>query len=81
MAKDMDAWGVTTDMRGHLFICDHENDCVQMFSTDGKYMGALLKKQLGFGKPREILWCESSSCFVVAHETRDYYNVSVLKIL
>ena len=35
---------VTTDEEGHLFVCDDYNDCLQMFSTDGRYLGAMLRQ-------------------------------------
>ena len=41
MLTEMRACGVTSDGHGHLFICDSNNKCVQIFSVDGVYMRAL----------------------------------------
>ena len=30
--------GITTDGRGHLFICDIFNECIQILDTDGTYL-------------------------------------------
>ena len=66
MRKKMNAWGVTSDNSGHLFVCDADNKCVQMFSvTDGTYHGPVIKPgDLGIGKPCRICWCEEVSSSV-----------------
>ena len=72
--------GVTTDGNGHLFVCDINNACVQIFSTDGTYMGPLIKKgQQGLGCPEWICWCEASSSLVVSHtdENQSDSNVKI----
>ena len=58
----MDALGVTTDGRGHLFIADfgYGNDCIQMFSTAGRYLGCLIKDE-DLGSPSRIKYCEETS--------------------
>ena len=72
--------GVTYDRRGHLFVCDKVNSCIQKFSIDGQYLGILLlgekvergvivqKGEKGLGTPRWIRWSKKSSSIVVVHE-------------
>ena len=38
------AKGLATDGRGHVFVCDSNNKCVQMFSADGKFIRTLLRE-------------------------------------
>ena len=33
MSHQMKLSGVTTDGRGHLFVCDGDNSCIQMFQS------------------------------------------------
>ena len=41
MSEELVAHGVATDGIGHLFVGDQHNKCIQIFSVDGRYMGAL----------------------------------------
>ena len=65
----IDSWGVAADGdHNRILVCDHNNSCVQMFSADGEYLGALLKEgEHGVGKAGWISWRMSSSSFIVAH--------------
>ena len=48
------AMGVTTDERGHLFVTDHYNHRIQMFSvSDGQYLGCLV---IGAEINRGLCW-------------------------
>ena len=79
MKKPIGAQGVTTDGRGHLFVCDAHNAAVQMFSVaEGKYIRALLNEGMqGFGTPRLVRWCRNTSSLVVVHITdTTKYNIS-----
>ena len=71
MKKPIGAQGVTTDGRGHLFVCDVHNACVQMFSVaDARYMGTVLKDcAQDIGTPRLIRWCKNTLSLVVVHMT------------
>ena len=82
MEHRMSPWGVTTDGRGHLFICDMRNECIQVFSvSDGKYQGCVLRKgQKGLGVPRCIRWYHENSSLVVAHKEGNKRNISVIRI-
>ena len=81
MERDMSVWGATTDGHGHLFVCDINNSCVQMFSAGGRYMGALLKGgDQGLAQPWLIRWCEKTSSLVVVHIMQRKYQISVIRV-
>ena len=85
MPRDICFTGVTTDGNGHLFVCDVNNACVQMFSTDGAYTGPLIKEgEQGLGCPEWIRWCTASSSLVVSHTDKEQrgsnVKISVLKL-
>ena len=65
--KVMNACGVATDRRGHIFVCDSANKCIQLFSPDGRYLGEAFRKQ-GRGRPDQIRWFEHVSRLVVTYE-------------
>ena len=74
----IDPWGVAADGdHNRILVCDHNNSCVQMFSADGQYLGALLKEgERGVGKPGWISWRMSSSSFIVAHFKNEQWHIS-----
>ena len=52
--KGKDIQGVTTDGRGHLFVCNSDKGCVQVYTTDGQYLGVLISEgDGGLGKTDE----------------------------
>ena len=69
MNKVIKAQGLTTDDQGHLFVCDENNKCVQMFNVaDGRYLGTVIKEgEQGLGQPCVITWCSRMSSLVVIH--------------
>ena len=82
MTSDLDAWGITTDGYGHLFICDWANSSVQMFTVDGVYLGPVLKEgEQGLGTQGRIHWCKSLSSFVVAHKKKECWEISLVEVL
>ena len=83
MDKEMEAQGVTTDGRGHLFVCDGNpgNGCVQMFSSGGRYLGYLLREgEADLGEPSRIQWNQETSSLVVAHRLNWRWIVSVVAV-
>ena len=74
MRKESSLWGATTDSRGHLLVCDTENRCIQMLSSDGKYMGAIFTEgEQGLGQPWRIHWCKDEPiCFIVHKKDQDW---------
>ena len=76
--KKMNAFGITADGRGHLFVCDMSNGCIHVFSTGGVYLGELNGSRIGV--PRCIRWCSETSSIVVAHKKDDKRIISVIYV-
>lgn len=76
------AQAVTTDGKGHLFVCDTKGKCIHVFSGAGEFISTIAQSTtLGIGTPVMIDWSEGMSSLVVAH-TNDYdkYSISVINI-
>ena len=81
--KDICGVAVTSDGNGHLFVCDTNNNCVQMFSADGSYQGRLeIADQERPGELKTIRWCSSSSSLIVIHKRdgQQHDNISSVKL-
>ena len=76
MQKWMTAHGIDTDERGHLFVCDTNNQCIHMFSLNGAYLGVLLKSEDRLGIPLKICWCRETSSAAVLHHKNNRCFVS-----
>ena len=75
----LDLSGVTTDGRGHLFACDLNHACVQIFSvSNGKYLGRLPNFGRVLGHPVMVRWCHNKSILLVVHKKRNQYHLTVL---
>ena len=73
--------GVTTDERGHLYVSDWKNECIQMFSvSDGLYMGYLLKYWEIAGNPEAIRWCITSSSLVLNVMVKGKLHLKVINV-
>ena len=81
MDKAIKATGVTADDDGHIFVCDDNNECIQMFHVaDGRYLGTLIQKgEKGLGNPCRIRWCNRISSFVIIHGKNGRWWISVYK--
>ena len=87
--KEIAPCGVLTDGRGHLLVSDLNNAALQMFSSDGKYLGVAIRAgEQGLGSPWFFNWCEQISSFAVVHRHHDasastsenaFQEISVLK--
>ena len=80
---EMYARSVTADNRGHLFVCDTNNDCIQVFTTmDGEYQGVAFKEgEQGLGEPKRIRWCQTLSSLIIAHQENDSKcSISIVKL-
>ena len=76
----MNAVGITTDGRGQLFVCDTNNSCIQMFSTDGTFLGTVLKSgEERFGIPRKIGWCNKRKSAVIAHDKHGLCSIGAFQ--
>ena len=83
MACRIEPQGLTTDGRGHLFVCDTFNSCIQMFSADGTYLHPLLSQgEQGLGQPWGVRWSKSTQSLVVVHKIENHiiYHVSIIKV-
>ena len=84
MEKPIDASGVATDGRGHLFVGDYMNGnrCIQMFSvSDGQDLGCLMTDVETLGDPGRICWCEKTFSLVVACLLKNKRHFCVIKFL
>ena len=83
MDKELEAFGVTTDGSGHLFVCDwiNGNRCIQMFAvSNGQYLGCLMKDMKALGDPGKIWWCEKTRTLVAACELKAKWCIYVIDI-
>ena len=82
MENLMDVRSVAADGRGHLFVCDFNNNAIQMFSvSDGQYLGCLVReREKNLGKPAKISYCEMKSSLVVAHLVDRKWVISVIRL-
>ena len=83
MEKTIDASGVVTDGRGHLFVGDYEkgNRCIQMFLVaDDQYLGCFMKDKETFGYPGRLCWCEKTSSLVAACLLKNKWHFCVINL-
>ena len=82
MENDMEASGVTTDGRGHLFVGDKGgNKSIQMFSvSDGRYLGCLIKDVHAHGAPARVCWCDSKSSLVTMFVCKGKWHLKVINV-
>ena len=83
MSQEMNAYGVTMDGRGHLFVCDGNNCCVQMFSVDGRYLGPMkIEGQVSRLFPKWISYSRSTSSLVIffGDQTAKWKLLRVIKL-
>ena len=81
VVKGINSMGVTTDGRGHVFVCDSDKGAVQMYSVDGECLGVLVNQaESGLGKPVKIRWCEETGSAVIAHTRDNRWYISSVKL-
>ena len=83
--KRMVPTDVATDGRGHLFVCDTNNACLQMFSTKGHFLEAfdldvLKAENKGVATPHHICWSSGISSLVVVFENNKKHFIAVIKV-
>ena len=73
---------VTTDDQGHIFASDLFNECVHVFSVDGRYLDVLLGKGPGpnIRKPRKVRWCKNTSLLVVSQKKGQSEMITFVKV-
>ena len=80
MDVNMCAESITTDGRGHFFMCDVGNKCIQMFSPQG-YKGTIWKgREHTLGEPLMVRWCKISSSLNVVHMKSREYSISKIPV-
>ena len=76
--KWMNAVGITSNGYGQLFVCDISNNCIQMISIDGTFLGTVLRSGAqGLGNPQRIRWCSKANYLVIAHEKQGLFSINV----
>ena len=80
--KWINAVGITNNGLGQLFVCDISNNCIQMLSTDGTFLGTVLRGgKNGLGNPQRIRWCSEANSLVIAHKRQGLFSIDVLQWL
>ena len=78
---DMEAGGLTTDGRGHLWVIDDGDKSIKTYSvSDGKYLGSLKKDLEEFGPPDKICWLEETSSLLCACRRNGEYELKCLDV-
>ena len=79
--KMMNGSSLATDGRRHLFVCDTNNNCIELYTTDGSYVGTILQEgKHGIGKPSEICWSDNLSSLIIAHKKGNRYYLYIVQI-
>ena len=81
MEQTIDANGVAQDGRGHLFVADRSNGCVQMFSVSvGQYLGPLTKGLETISDPGIVHWSAQMSSLVVGCHIQGKWHINVVNV-
>ena len=77
----MEAGGLATDGRGHLWVIDDGDKSIKTYSvSDGKYLGSLKKDLEEFGSPDKICLLEGMSSLLCACRRNGEWKVKVLDV-
>ena len=80
MDKVLDVMRITADEDGHVFVLDFNNNCIHMFTVNGKYITTLLREgEEGLGQMKVIRWSEGLSALIVLHQKDAGTWVSLVK--
>ena len=89
--RPLKAERISTDNCDHLFVIDSNNACIQMFSADGTYMGAVLhadgvplrvkEAEMGLVTFQWIRCFGRTSTAAVAYKIGDDNYISVITML
>ena len=81
MNKEINTVGITANGQGELFFCDIGNGCIQALSTEGIFVGTVLRRgEQEFSNPMRIRWCSKTNSLVIADEKRGYFSLSIFKL-
>ena len=80
LEKDAILSGVTSDELGHFFACDENNNCLQIFTIEGVYVGAVFFGN-NVGTPRCPLYCNKTKNIIIYHDSNGKsHSVTVVNI-
>ena len=80
MDRVINAVGITANGHSQLFVCDVNNGCIQMLSTDGTFLTTVLRSgEHMLGIPRRISWFRKTRSLVVAHKKESLNSISVFQ--
>ena len=80
MTENVNIVAVTTDQKGQVFACDSSNRCIQMFTIDGTYLGAVPKySEVSVEQLSLICWCKKSSFLVLSFPKNGQYCISKIE--
>ncbi|XP_062584510.1 uncharacterized protein LOC134246205 [Saccostrea cucullata] len=57
-------YGICTDVRGHILVCDSICDTVNLLDQDGQFLSLLLTKQQGVPRPRSMCMDDENNLYV-----------------
>ena len=81
MKKILSAARVATNGHDQVIVCDDYNDCIQMLTMEGHYMGTVsLDSDSVLGKPSRIDWCKNTSSLALVHAKEAKLGISKIKI-
>ena len=82
MPRNLFALHVVSDGRGHLFVGDRRNGCIQIFSVvDGQYLGCLMKDVEDFRETYRIYWSEKTSSLICScYSIEELSSLHYLKV-
>ena len=81
MKRVLSAARVATNGRDQVFVVDAYNDCIQMLTLEGHYMGTASRVEDPYlGTPSRVDWCKNTSSLVVAHSNQSKVGISKIQI-
>ena len=82
MGLDINPTSITVDQEEQkLYVCDLANRCIQIISTDGVYLGSLVKSgKYGLGRLKLLRWCTDTDSLLIVHRKAYDNHVSVVKV-
>ena len=81
MKKDIRPWGITTDGKTGVFICDISNDHILLVSLEGHYLGTVLRSgQCELGAPWRLGWCRTTGSLIVQDVKDEESCISVVTL-
>ena len=82
MENQMVVGGIIASGRGHLFVCDFNNNAIQMFSvSDGQYLRCLVREgEKNLGEPARITYSETKSSLFAAHLVDRKWVITVIHL-